>query len=155
MVEKLSCFQKSLNMQAPWRQSTFRVLESEFFLGRRTTCSGTRSGLAGPGLLWVSIWAAWKPQLALPKMTRHSTWTQFQFPLAPGGPSHRTRSGPQRPQLFSDSLLPRGSHARNSANCKHKHSQAVASQFPQPRPPYSIMSRWSEFISDRNTFFLW
>lgn len=99
--------------------------------------SGYSSGPAGLNEAPLVQSLGLKPQLALPEMTQHLTWTQLQPHPCPD--SRQPVSQDQAkitefPVFLRKILLLTGdSPARNSAKCKCKHFQTTASCFLSPR----------------------
>ncbi|XP_008698029.1 uncharacterized protein LOC103671202 [Ursus maritimus] len=99
------------------------------------------------GSTWVSLqqrslsgtgeFLGWKPQVALPEMIQHPTWTQHQ-PLPARSrwsvPKDQARTTEVPAFLRKIPLPTRDSHGKNSAKGKHMHFQAMASCFLSPWP---------------------
>lgn len=100
-------------------------------------CSGSPSSLAGLDEAPLVQSLGLRPQLALPEMTQHRTWTQLQSPPCPGSRQPVSQDQAKITEfpvfLRKIPLLTGDSPARNSAKCKCKHFRAAASCFLSPQ----------------------
>ena len=171
VVEKFSCFQRSPDQEASPRQCAFWFGDQRFSEAPVLPAFGCPAvGALEPTLVWLALtlpWVqclglssglGWTWQPALPEMTQHPTWTQFQdlpqlpaaCPTGPGldhrGPgfSEKDRTADQRQlcqkfyKMQVQASLSHGLHV----SCPHGLIL-----------PNSMLPRWIAFISDWSVCF--
>lgn len=148
------------------RQSAFKIWGSVLIPGLPVTCSllcyngrsGSLSGLAGLDEAPLVQSLRLKPQLAVPDMTQHLTWTQLQPPPCPG--SRQPVSQDQAkitefPVFLRKILLLTGTALpeilQNASASTFKPWLRVSCPHGFVLPNFMI-PRWNKFMSDRNIF---